>query len=299
VSRTDDIDPLYPFLEEWEQQQAEPMPVFAKKRGRGRRSQETEDRRQKDKMTEFDRIICGDCLTVMREMPGESVDLIVTSPPYNLFDESEGKRWGGGFLSRGRKLKNAYKGYADNIPRAEYVGWQRDCLTEMMRLIADTGAIFYNHKWRVSNGLQQDQSPIVSGFPVRQIIIWHRTGGVNFNDSYFLPNYEVIYMIAKPDFRLRPKANHLGCVWRIHQEMNNEHPCPFPVELPERIIGSTDAQVILDPFVGSGTTAVAAKQLNRRYVGIDVSPDYCEMAEARLSGTLGGKTFFERREVNE
>jgi modification methylase len=236
-------------------------------------------------MKELNKIICGDAIEVMRKMPDESVDLIVTSPPYNLFDKSEGKRWGGGFMSRNRKLKNAYHLYADNIPRAEYIKWQRECLTEMMRLIPDTGAIFYNHKWRVSGGLQQDQTPIVKGFPVRQTIIWHRTGGVNFNDHYFLPNYEVIYMIAKPDFRLRPEANRIGCVWRIHQETKNEHPAPFPVEVPRRIIDSTHAAVILDPFMGRGTTAVAAKQLKRQYIGIDLSPEYCRMAEARLHGT--------------
>jgi len=242
-------------------------------------------------------IICGDCLDVMRSLPDQAVDLVVTSPPYNLFDESEGKRWGGGFMSRNRKLKNRYDRYDDNIPRTEYIEWQRECLTEMMRLIPDTGAIFYNHKWRVHKGLQQDQSPIVSGFPVRQTIIWHRTGGMNFNDHYFLPNYEVIYMIAKPDFMLRPKANHVGCVWRIHQETRNEHPAPFPVELPERIIGSTNAAVILDPFVGSGTTAVAAKRLNRQYIGIDLSPDYCRLAEERLAGIRigqGTQTLFEK-----
>jgi modification methylase len=67
----------------------------------------------------------------------------------------------------------------------------------MMRLLTDDGAIFYNHKWRVQDGLLQDRNDIVSGFPVRQIIIWHRNGGINFNKGYFLPTYEVIYLIAK------------------------------------------------------------------------------------------------------
>jgi DNA modification methylase len=171
------------------------------------------------------------------------------------------------------------------MSREDYIKWQRKCLTEMLRLLSDDGAIFYNHKWRVVNGLLEDQSPIVEGFPVRQIIIWHRNGGVNFNNCYFLPDYEMIYVIAKPDFELIPGAYVAGCVWCIQPERNNEHPHPFPVELPKRIIESTAAKVILDPFLGSGTTAVAAKMLGRDFIGIELSPQYVAMAEERLART--------------
>ena len=227
----------------------------------------------------LNRIICGDCLTVMREMPDESVDLIVTSPPYNLRNSSGNN----GKSLKWRVQQHGYSHHDDNMPHEEYVVWQRECLTEMMRLIPATGAIFYNHKWRVQSGLMQDRQDIVSGFPVRQIIIWQRKGGLNFNASYFLPTYEVIYLIAKPKFYLVPKANHVGDVWKFEQETKSEHPCAFPARLPERIIGSTDAAVILDPFMGSGTTAVAAKRLNRQYVGIELSPDYCDRARERIA----------------
>jgi site-specific DNA-methyltransferase (adenine-specific) len=71
-------------------------------------------------------------------------------------------------------------------------------------------------------------------------------------------------------------------VWEFGQELKNPHPAPFPVALIERIISSTEAQIILDPFMGSGTTAVVAKALGRKYIGIDISPDYCKMAEERI-----------------
>lgn len=179
-------------------------------------------------------------------------------------------------------LINGYDTYNDNLPHDVYVKWQRECLTEMMRVLKNDGAIFYNHKWRVQGGLLQDRQDIVSGFPVRQIIIWKRKGGINFNPGYFLPTYEVIYMIAKPEFRLVPKANRYGDVWEIPQERNNPHPAPFPVALVERIISSTNAQLVLDPFMGSGTTAVAAKRLGRDFIGIDISETYCNMAADRL-----------------
>jgi modification methylase len=181
-------------------------------------------------------------------------------------------------------LQNGYSHHHDSMPHAEYVTWQRQCLRQMLRILTEDGAIFYNHKWRVQGGLLQDRSDIVSGFPVRQILIWRRKGGLNFNAGYFLPTYEVIYLIAKPKFRLAPKANAYGDVWEFTQEMNNPHPAAFPVDLITRIISSTTAQVVLDPFMGSGTTAVAAKALHRDYIGIEISPQYCAMAEQRLTG---------------
>ena len=93
---------------------------------------------------------------------------------------------------------------------------------------------------------------------------------------------EVIYLIAKKKFTLAPKASALGDIWKIGQDLKNPHPAPFPVELAERIIRSTTANIILDPFVGSGTTAIAAKKFNRYYIGIDISPEYCRMAEERI-----------------
>lgn len=207
----------------------------------------------------INKIICGDCIDVMQEMPEESVDLIVTSPPYNLKNSTgNGMKDGRGGKWANAKLVEGYSTYDDCMPHDDYAQWQRDCLTEMMRLLKNDGAIFYNHKWRVQGGLLQDRHDIIEGFPVRQVIIWQRKGGINFNPGYFLPTYEVIYLIAKPDFKLAPKANAHGDIWQFTQEMNNPHPAPFPVHLIERIVSSTEAEIILDPFMGSGTTAIAA-----------------------------------------
>ena len=232
----------------------------------------------------LNQIICGDALGTMQTLPSASVGAVFTSPPYNL-KNSTGN--GMSVTTKSGKwarsaLKQGYSHHDDNMPHAEYVEWQRACLAEMMRLIPEDGAIFYNHKWRVQDGALQDRSDIVSGFPVRQIIIWKRKGGINFNPGYFLPTYEVIYLIAKPEFRLSPKANAYGDVWEFAQEQGNSHPAPFPLALAERVIASTTAAVILDPFSGSGTTAVAAKKLSRSYIGIELSPEYCQMAEQRL-----------------
>lgn len=180
-------------------------------------------------------------------------------------------------------LVNGYSHHNDQMPHDEYVAWQRACLEQMLRIIPETGAIFYNHKWRVQRGLLQDRQDIVKDFPVRQIIIWKRSGGINFNPGYFLPTYEVIYLIAKKKFRLASKANAVGDVWEFSQDMKNKHPAPFPIELIDRIVRSTTADIILDPFMGSGTTALAAKNSGRKFIGIDISPEYVKMAKERLS----------------
>jgi modification methylase len=211
------------------------------------------------------------------------IDLVVTSPPYNLKNSTgNGMKDGRGGKWANAALQKGYSHHNDCMPHEEYVKWQRDCLTEMLRIISDNGAIFYNHKWRVQGGLLQDRQDIVSKFPVRQIIIWRRKGGLNFNAGYFLPTYEVIYLIAKPKFVLAKGANSYGDVWEFTQEMNNEHPAAFPIKLIDRIISSTNAKLVLDPFMGSGTTAIAAINNKRNYIGIDVSPEYCAMARKRI-----------------
>lgn len=232
------------------------------------------------------KIVCGDVLEVTSKMPDRCVDLVVTSPPYNLKNSTgNGMKDGRGGKWSTAQLIKGYANHGDNMPHTEYVEWQRLCLSQMMRVLKEEGAIFYNHKWRVQSGLLQDRHDIVEGFPVRQIVIWKRKGGINFNKGYFLPTYEVIYLIAKPKFKLAPKANALGDVWEFTQEMKNAHPAPFPVSLINRIISSTNAQIILDPFMGSGTTGVAAKALNREYIGIEISSQYCKMARDRIEGT--------------
>ena len=231
----------------------------------------------------IDQIHQGDCLELMRQLPDGCVDLVFTSPPYNMRAGTGG----------GKKAWSGYEGHADNMPHGRYVRWQRECLAEMMRLIPETGAIFYNHCHRVQNGLLQSHLDILTGLPLRQVIIWQRYGGVNHNPGYFLPDYEVVYLIAKSAFRLLPRAEDevRSAVWRIGQDKASWIPeiPTFPPDLPDRAIRATSAQVILDPFMGSGSTAVAAKLLGRRYIGIEKSARYCEIARCRLEATVLGE----------
>ena len=115
------------------------------------------------------------------------------------------------------------------------------------------------------------------------MIIWHRSGGINFNPGYFLPNYEVICLAAKKDFTLAPKANALGSVWRISQKTSNPHPAPFPPDLVRNCLTAVDQGPERDPFIGSGTTAVVAEERGLDWGGIDVSASYLDMAATRIA----------------
>lgn len=234
------------------------------------------------------KIVCGDCLDIMKQMPDQSIDLVVTSPPYNL---SIRKTFGNTQEWKGKwnKSKLQSKGYDkhdDYMPEPKYIAWQKSVLAECFRLIKNDGAIFYNHKWRVQNGLFQQRPEIVEGLPIRQIIIWKKAGGINFNEGYFLPTYEVIYLIAKPDFKLAPKANRHGDVWEITQERGSWHPAPFPIELASRCVEASKGSLVLDPFIGSGTVAIAAKKHGKNYIGIDISQDYCDKAQERINSLV-------------
>lgn len=230
------------------------------------------------------RILLGDNLTVMRRLPAASVPLIVCSPPYNLRNStgnSVGRNAGGKW--RQKLHEEGYEGFSDDLPREVYIGQQRLFLAECMRVLTDDGAIFYNHKWRVQGArLDRVADEIVDGFPLRQIITWQRAGGVNFNAGYFLPTTEQIYLIANHGFRLAPKANRFGDVWTIRQESRNQHPAPYPVALARRCIEVTTANLVLDPYMGSGTTAVAAIECGRSFIGIERAPSYHQMALRRM-----------------
>ena len=233
----------------------------------------------------LNQIICGDSLATMKEMPSNSIDLVVTSPPYNLkirktFNNTE--NWKGKW-NKSKLQSEGYDQHSDYMPEDKYIEWQKNILQECFRLIKDNGAIFYNHKWRVQHGLLQQRPEIVEGLPVRQIIIWKKAGGINFNEGYFLPTYEIIYLIAKKDFKLSPTTNRFGDVWDITQERGSWHPAPFPLELASRCVQSTTGDVILDPFVGSGTVPVACLQHNKNYIGIDISQNYCNKIMERIN----------------
>lgn len=222
-------------------------------------------------------------------------DMVFTSPPYNLgvsagggfghyTDDAGMRQRGGGGKWTGGALAHGYDEHDDAMPMEEYEAWQQGLLFLLWAQLSPIGAIFYNHKPRVQNGSLWMPLRLNPGLPLRQIIIWERAGGVNFAPTHYLPTHEWIMVLARPEWRLKSKgASGVGDLWKVAQESNTAHPCPFPVGLPARAIESAGPSTVLDPFMGSGTTLRAAKDAGVRCVGIDQSERYCEMAAKRLA----------------
>jgi modification methylase len=242
----------------------------------------------------------GDCLELLPTLG--KVDAVVTSPPYNM-----GVSPGGGFSSKfvrnhghynpngglarrggagkwsGGDLADGYGAHDDKMPWADYEAWQRTVLGSLWECLTTAGAIFYNHKPRPMLGEIWLPTTLNPGLPLRQIIIWARAGGINFSPTHYVPTHEWLMVLAKPAFRLRDKAaSGAGDVWYIPQEGSTPHPAPFPVELPIRVLKTTNAETILDPFMGSGTTLVACAKLGRRGIGIEIEERYFEIACRRV-----------------
>lgn len=240
----------------------------------------------------------GDCLDVLPTLSG--VDLVITSPPYNL-----GVTTGGGFghyrdgQRRGGQGKWGgtdrngidYTDHSDAMVYEEYEAWQHAVLRACWDALSDRGAIYYNHKPRVQASTLWMPLALNPGLPLRQIIVWARSGGMNYAPTHYVPTHEWIMVLAKEAFRLKSKAaSGLGDVWRIPQERNPDHPAPFPLSLPAAAIETTEPRLVMDPFAGSGTTLRAAKNAGVRSIGIEKSEAYCERAARRMEqDTLFGE----------
>lgn len=217
----------------------------------------------------------------------ERFDLVVTSPPYNMGISTGGSfprgrsygKWSGGLLAGG------YGADRDARPWDEYIPWQQSILRQCWARLEPAGAIFYNHKPRVQDGvLLHPRTFLPPELPVRQEIIWARPGGINAGITHFCSTYETIFVLADAGFRLKSKGvSMLGDVWRITPDVNTQHPAPFPLGLPGRIFESTYTASVLDPFAGSGTTLKAAQARGIRAVGIELDERWCEHAAKRCS----------------
>lgn len=216
----------------------------------------------------------GDNREILPSLTG--IGLVVTSPPYNLN--------GDGNVSAGtafRNLGDGYASYSDDMPHDLYVGWQRHTLRLLWATLADDGAIYYNHKVRVGGDRCKFPHELVpTDLPIRQQIVWDRGSGFNRQFTYYVPRHELILLIAKPAFRTNTRS--VDDVWTIPFETGGEHPAPFPLKLARLAVNTTDAEIVLDPFMGSGTTLRAAKDCGRRAIGIEMDERYCEIAAKRM-----------------
>jgi len=178
-----------------------------------------------------------------------------------------------------------YGVHLDNMPEKDYQKWQREVLDECIRVLKPNGSLFYNVKQRRVDGLVILPTEWLGGLKIKQVIIWDRKNSPQINNVCFLPTTELIFWIVKdkPKF-YRERCKYTTEIWDLPVRSDNPHPAPFPIEFPVNCIqGCSDIDdIVLDPFAGSGTVALACKQYNRRFICIDNNPEFCKMAEENL-----------------
>jgi len=221
----------------------------------------------------INKIICGDCLEVMKEMPDRCIPITITSPPYNL----------GNIHHTGNKR---FLPYPDNLPELEYQSQQLRFLQEMYRITAPYGSLFYFHKNRIKDGFQITpyQWILNSPWQVKQELVWFNRSQ-NFHKIRFYPMTERVYwLIKEPRTSFNNNINHHDLFsWKSEGTKKQ-----FKRAFPERAVVDIllcfpNVELVFDPYLGSGTTVKVARDLHRNFIGIEINPEYCKIAEERLA----------------
>ena len=237
-------------------------------------------------------IYCGDCLGVMENIPDSSIDMVFADPPFNV-----GKNYGTGFKDR----RNDYDVWTEK--------WIKLCIDKLK----DTGSIYVMNISRNMNMIMN----IMDKYAIwRNTIIWKNNGSGSTKNTFW-KFYQPIMFYTKTDSytfnrltetivnpRWSPRAikGQLGDIWDDipfiytgsikHKEAileansnKKKHPCQMPLGIVSRAIkfSTNKNDLVLDPFIGSGTTALACKMLDRNYIGIDMLQKNCDMSEERIS----------------
>ena len=210
----------------------------------------------------------------MATLPDNAFDLVITSPPYNLgkVHHTGGKR---------------HKPYNDDLPEYEYQKKQIDLLNELHRICS--GDIFYNHKNRIKNGIQISPYEWIfkTRWLVKQEIVWIN-GSQNFDKIRFFPQTERIYWLSHHnDAKINNEASIKDYipygVWQA-QGINGFHARAFPVKMVTDLLHCKPlTKSLFDPYLGSGSSAIAAHYFGCNFVGCELDPDYYKAAVERFN----------------
>ena len=233
-------------------------------------------------------IINGDSLEELKKIESNSISCVITSPPYN-------KKGLIGKVTPGnqvwKKFNIDYNSYGDDLPEDEYQKWMIDILNELKRIIKPDGSIFFNHKPRRHKNKVNLPTYFISksDLDLYQLIIWNRLSSPNIRKDVLLPCTEHIYWLTKGKpkvFKNQIEPQYHSEVWNLNPDRNNSHPAPFPEKLVENclLLTTEENDICLDPFLGSGTSAVVSNKNNRNFIGIEIDENYIEMTKKRLIG---------------
>lgn len=217
-------------------------------------------------------VITGDCLTVLREMESESVDMVITDPPYGIDYQGPGRRFA--------KIAN---------DKAPFIWWIYDAA----RVLKPDGGVLCFSRWDVQQVFIDALT--LAGLAVRSAVIWDRQlHGMGDTRTMFAPQYDTILWAIKGKYRFpngRPKD-----VMRYRKVVASEllHPNEKLLDLMRALAEATTkpGDLILDPFAGSGSTLTAAAELGRDYIGIELNPDYAALAAERATQATVDRTAY-------
>jgi site-specific DNA-methyltransferase (adenine-specific)/modification methylase len=233
----------------------------------------------------------GDCLEVMKTIPDKSIDMILTSPPYNMRTRIRNGKYT--TREKSEHFSKKYKYFDDALPIDEFYSFHKDCITEMLRI---SKIVIYN--FQIVTGSKEAFFKIVGDFnkDIKDIIIWDKGfGQPAMHEKVLNSAYEMLLILEDDKSAGRViknstfKRGELQNILRIGRgkKISDIHSACFPKELAETIIKnfSKENNTVLDPFTGSGTTGVACKELGRSFIGIEISPEYFKIAERRINNT--------------
>ena len=230
-------------------------------------------------------VICGDCLEVMKDWPDNCVDLVLTDPPYNVSTKDIDK--GNGILKQ-----NFGKWDYDYDPVPHIKKWKR--------LLRSNGQVYVF----CSDGLigtYHMRFNALFGF-FKLLVFWRSNPCPQFRKRSYVQNCQYICWGRQGEYVfnfISQNKMHTCFEYRFLETNDREgHPNQKDITIMIKFItiSSNQNDLILDPFCGSGTTCVAAKMLGRRFIGIDISPEYCEIARMRLKAVDTGVPVAEQRQ---
>lgn len=212
-------------------------------------------------------LYCGDSFNILKYLDTNSIDMVVTDPPYGME-----------FRSNYRKVRY------ERIANDGNVDWTEEVIGELYRVMKPDTALY----WFCSfHSIDVFLSVIKNKFNIKNILIWEKnnTGMGDLTGSY-APKYEMIIFAHKGRRLLNGRRD--PDILHFNRTGNKNHPTEKPVDLLEYLISksSNEGDLILDPFIGSGSTAVACKNINRQYIGIEIDLEYYRIATERLKELL-------------
>jgi site-specific DNA-methyltransferase (adenine-specific) len=240
------------------------------------------------------RLLCGDSTdsdAVARLMDGQRADMVFTSPPYNSGDVA--MRGGGKFAFGKTGAKTLYENYKDDKTPQEYFDFCISILNNISLIVNELHSIFWNVSYNANS--RDDYGKIVfadvNPFRVKETIIWNKGVAIPITSEGILSrNSEFIFLMSNGNkYLTNQKIGEHSVYWNTWNisssgSQKNEHKACFPVELPFKAIEdfSKSDSIIYEPFTGSGTTMVAAHQLNRKCYGMELDPKYCQVIVDRM-----------------